>query len=205
MRQMFTAPMKLTLAAVAITLIGMGFYLIDWRPRLAELAQLEQLYRQRQQELEAARQAVQALPQLTRQLEQLEADLAGLKSSPVSEDSQVFVANYVADIERLVSSERMASGDESFSIVSITPGAVETKGSEGVIGLPTRVFQMQMTGRFATVTDFLEQLGLMKLDRLVTINKVSLTPQSGEKGQSPVLSVTIPITAYLRQGSAPRG
>ncbi len=63
---------------------------------------------------------------------------------------------------------------------------------------------MEMTGRYSTLVEFLYQLGALELDRLVTINEISLKPKNskggGEEG-SPVLSITIPITAYLRQGS----
>jgi Tfp pilus assembly protein PilO len=60
---------------------------------------------------------------------------------------------------------------------------------------------MQMTARYSTLVDFLYQLGALKLDRLVTINKISLSPNTkGEGGESPVLSVQIPITAYMKTG-----
>ena len=59
-----------------------------------------------------------------------------------------------------------------------------------------------MTGKYSTLVEFLYQLGALELDRLVTINEISLRPKGeNEGGGSPTLSITIPITAYLRQGS----
>jgi hypothetical protein len=60
---------------------------------------------------------------------------------------------------------------------------------------------MTMTAKYPTLVDFLYELGALELDRLVTINQISLSPGPSEGGGSPVLTVTIPITAYLRQGA----
>jgi hypothetical protein len=58
-----------------------------------------------------------------------------------------------------------------------------------------------MTSKYSTLIDFLYQLGAMKLDRLVTINRISLSPGKTEGGNaSPVLSVSMPITAYMKTG-----
>jgi Tfp pilus assembly protein PilO len=58
-----------------------------------------------------------------------------------------------------------------------------------------------MTGKYSTVIDFLYQLGAMKLDRLVTINRLSLSPSKSEGNASPVLTVSMPITAYMKTGN----
>jgi len=60
---------------------------------------------------------------------------------------------------------------------------------------------MNMTGKYSTLIDFLYQLGAMKLDRLVTINRISLAPTKSEGNASPVLTVTLPITAYMKTGN----
>ena len=65
-----------------------------------------------------------------------------------------------------------------------------------------RTFTMNMKGKYSTLLYFFDQVGALKLRRLVTIGDLSLTPESGEPGTSPVLSITIPITAYLKQGGA---
>ena len=67
---------------------------------------------------------------------------------------------------------------------------------------PTRVFQMTMKGRYSTLIEFLYQLGDLRLERLVTIDKIALQPENKKEGdkRSPVLTIQIPITAYMRQG-----
>ena len=207
---MLTTPMKIILAIIAMALVTAGFYILDWRQSFEELAQARQQIDQRRVELDAAHKAIAALPELTREVDKLEAQLHGLLTTSSGEDPQSFVANYLQDIERLVLAQTTASGDDSFNILSISPGAAAdsaangtapSHGAEALHSLPSRVFSMQMTGRYDTLTGFLDQLGQLKLDRLVTINRISLSPQAGQPGVSPVLSVTIPITAYLRAGS----
>jgi len=65
---------------------------------------------------------------------------------------------------------------------------------------PTRVLNMSMRGKYATLIDFLYQLGALKLERLVTIDKIALSPADKSTAGSPTLTITIPITAYMRQG-----
>ena len=121
----------------------------------------------------------------------------------------------------MVVAQQEATGDYDFKITQISPkgqkmsevntgsedsdesDAAESAAeeSETLQGFPTRVFGMSMTGRYTTVVDFLYELGALELDRLVTINKISLSPSSSEDGNSPILKIDIPITAYLRQGS----
>ncbi|MEW6281624.1 MAG: type 4a pilus biogenesis protein PilO, partial [Candidatus Eremiobacterota bacterium] len=67
-------------------------------------------------------------------------------------------------------------------------------------GFPTRVFSMTMNGHYQTLVDFLYQLGALKLDRLVTINKITLSPTTDKDTGEDTLNISIPITAYLRQG-----
>jgi hypothetical protein len=130
-----------------------------------------------------------------------------------------------------VADQQEVTGDDSFRIKSITPrgeqvtetpvggdegeestsssdkggkkgGGGSASESQTLQGFPTRVFAMDMTGRYSTLVEFLYQLGNLELDRLVTINEISLKPEtSKDEPGSPVLSITIPITAYLRQGS----
>lgn len=65
----------------------------------------------------------------------------------------------------------------------------------------TRTFDMTMKGRYNTLIYFLDQLGQLKLKRLVTISRIGLSPAAaGGPGISPVLSINLPIKAYLRKG-----
>lgn len=214
-----TTPMKVILTCVIIALIGAGFYVLDWQKKQAEIDQLTQDLAARNTKLADIKRQIDELPKLTKEVEALEKELQSLVASKFTkEEPQLFVANYIAEIERMVLRQQESTGDYDFAIISITPGQMQQKqvdtgkeegqdelevdAPEALQGFPTRVFQMSMTGRYATLVDFLYQLGDLELDRLVTINKISLSPQTGDDaGASPVLSVTIPITAYLRQGN----
>jgi len=214
--------MKIILALVIVALCGAGFYLLDWQSKYARLDQETKNLADAQAQLDKAKEDLKQLPELTKQMEAKEKELQDLVASKFTkEDPQLFVANYIAEIERMVVGQQQSTGDYDFQINSITPGAEQRQptgdGKEGgsappdnsgaastpeaLQGFPTRVFQMQMTGRYSTLVDFLYQLGALKLDRLVTINKISLSPGGKSSGgESPVLSIQIPITAYLRQG-----
>ncbi|MCA9779855.1 MAG: hypothetical protein KC800_24170 [Candidatus Eremiobacteraeota bacterium] len=202
--------------------MGLGFYVVDWSEKKKKIEELQGQYQEKEEQKKRLEEDVAKLDEYEKEAEQLEKELLSLVQSKFTqEEPELFVANYIAEIERMVVGQQEATGDYDFSITSITPGAmqatavaggeeekegakadIETAGAspEALQGFPTRVFQMQMKGRYATLVDFLYQLGALELDRLVTINKISLSPASGEPGESPVLSVTIPITAYLRQG-----
>lgn len=217
-----TTPMKLILALVIILLIGVGFYVLDWQKKQQQIDQLTADLNAKKDKLAKTEEEIKQLPILTAKVDELEKQLQALVASKFTqEEPELFVANYIAEIERMVVGQQEATGDYDFSITSITPGAMQatavaggeeekegakadietaSQGPEALQGFPTRVFQMQMKGRYATLVDFLYQLGALELDRLVTINKISLSPSAGDPGESPVLSVTIPITAYLRQG-----
>jgi Tfp pilus assembly protein PilO len=216
-----TTPMKIIIAFILIGLIGAGFYLLDWQAKFNERDNQKKQLEEANQKLAKIKEDIKALPELTKQMEDKERELNALVSSKMSqEDPQLFVANYIAEIERMVVAQQEATQDYDFDIQSITPGAQanaapaagekapaagapggEAATPEALQGFPTRVFQMQMTARYSTLVDFLYQLGALKLDRLVTINKISLSPNTkGEGGESPVLSVQIPITAYMKTG-----
>jgi len=215
-----TTPMKIIIAFILIMLIGAGFYLLDWQAKFQERDAQKKALEEAKQKLEKIKQDIAALPELTRQMEEKEKELNALVSSKMSqEDPQLFVANYIAEIERMVVGQQEATGDYDFDIQSITPGAATApppsagnstapggdsggaQAPEALQGFPTRVFQMSMTGRYSTFVDFLYQLGALKLDRLVTINKITLSPGKQEGGDSPVLNVQIPITAYMKTGN----
>lgn len=219
-----TTPMKIILALVIVALCGAGFYLLDWQSKYARLDQETKNLADAQAQLAKAEDDLKQLPELTKQMEAKEKELQELVASKFTkEDPQLFVANYIAEIERMVVGQQQSTGDYDFQINSITPGAEQRQNApaggenkeggsappdnsgsastpEALQGFPTRVFQMQMTGRYSTLVDFLYQLGALKLDRLVTINKISLSPGKTTPGDSPILSIQIPLTAYLRQG-----
>lgn len=203
-------PMKIVLAIFIIILIGLGFWLVDWQKKTAEIKQLEQTHSNKQGELDKAQAQVKALPQETQRKKDLERQLKEVISEQLTPETESeFVPSYIADVERLVDQEKIRMNDPDFQITSLTPGALTTvggakkegdSGPSALAGYPTRTFQMQLTGRYSSVIDFLRQLGALKLKRLVTINRLTLSPQGDISKGSPPLSVTMPITAYLRQG-----
>ena len=92
--------------------------------------------------------------------------------------------------------------DPDFIITAMTPESKTDSSSVNVLSsYPARSFQMSLTGRYTTVIDFLRQLGALKLKRLVTISKLSLTgaPDSKNYSKSPKLTITMPISVYLRK------
>lgn len=219
-------PMKVAVALVIVVLMGIGFYMVDWSEKQKKIEELQGQYQEKVQQKERLEADIAKLEEYEKEVQKLEQELLSLVQSKFTqEEPELFVANYIAEIERMVVGQQEATGDYDFKITSIAPQGekttnVNTGGGEGegaqsegggssaaeesetLQGFPTRVFNMSMTARYATLVDFLYELGALELDRLVTINQISLTPSSGgEDGQSPVLNVTIPITAYLRQGA----
>jgi hypothetical protein len=191
-------------------LIGLGFWLVDWQKKMGEIKLQEKTLVEKQAELADMEKLVEELPAEKKRQEQLRRELREvIREQLTPETEEEFVPSYIADIEKLVEQERTRMGDPDFLINSLTPGALTTVGGakqeegEGpsvLAGYPTRTFQMALTGKYATIIDFLRQLGALKLKRLVTINRLALTPTGEIKpGSSPTLSITMPITAYLRQ------
>lgn len=222
--------MKIAVAVVIIALMGLGFYVVDWSEKQKKIEELKAQYVEKEQQKKRLEEDVAKLEVYEKEAEGLEKELLSLVQSKFTqEEPELFVANYIAEIERMVVGQQEATGDYDFKITSISPknqtmsspksgeggesgggeapaaaeasaAATPAEESETLQGFPTRVFDMQMTGRYATLVDFLYELGALELDRLVTINNITLAPTSGEEAGGPVLSVTIPITAYLRQG-----
>jgi Tfp pilus assembly protein PilO len=221
-----TTPMKIIIAILLIGLIGAGFYVLDYKAKWDDLNAKSKELADSQAQLLKIQEEIKALPELTRQVEQKEREMKELVSTSqrtggATETPELFVANYIQEIERMVISQQESTGDYDFDIVSITPGSAgqaapagDSKAAPGappppegggtpeaLQGFPTRVFNMNMTGKYSTLIDFLYQLGAMKLDRLVTINRISLAPGKSEGNASPVLTVTLPITAYMKTGN----
>ena len=216
-------PMKVAVAVVIIALMGLGFYVVDWSEKQKKIVELQAQYQEKEEQKKRLEEDVAKLEEYEKEAEKLEKELLSLVQSKFTqEEPELFVANYIAEIERMVVGQQEATGDYDFKITSITPKgqkmsqvnpgdgeggegeeaqASAAEESETLQGFPTRVFDMTMTGKYQTLVDFLYELGALELDRLVTINQISLQPNESEDGGSPILTVTIPITAYLRQGS----
>jgi Tfp pilus assembly protein PilO len=214
-------PVKIVIAIVVTAVIAALFYVFDWRPKQEELAKCQKDLSDKQARIQELQAQMEELPRLNQEKKELlEKRDQVINTNLVPEKAELFVANYIMEIEKLTAEERERMGDPTFEIISITPGELsqsEAKKSdeenseeenadeggapEALKQFPTRMFQMSMKGRYSTLVDFLYQLGALRLERLVTINKIALTPNGGEEpGMVPTLSITIPITAYMRQG-----
>lgn len=213
-----TTPMKLVIALIAIFLILAGFYMFDWSEKWERRETAQKNLTAKEAEESALKKDIEELPRLQQQVAEKQAELQKVVSSRVSnENPDEFVGNYLREIERLVLDEQKNTGDYTFAIKSITPGNAQaanaaSSGSggqapppqetpEALAAFQTRVFTMNVTGKYSTFVSFLYQLGAMKLDRLVTINSLHMSRSSDKGGGSPTLTLDLPITAYLKTGS----
>jgi Tfp pilus assembly protein PilO len=201
-------PMKIVIALFVTTLIGLGFWLIDWQKKTAEIKQLSTALTQKEQEHERCISLTKAMPMETQRKKELARQLREVVQDqlPVERQNEM-VASYISDVEKLALQQQTRMGDPDFQITSLTPGpetrtAGKGEGSSILKDYPTRTFQMQFVGRYSSVVDFLRQLGALKLKRLVTIDRITLTPSGDLSHGSPPLAVGMPITAYLRPGAA---
>lgn len=196
-------PMKVVIALCVIVLTGLGFYCADWQKKMATTQMLAHTSAEKAEELEAYTKMAMELPAEKKRNEQLARELAGIiKTQLAPEKGADFVPAYMADIEKLVENVKMKMGDQNFLITVLNPGAASKEAGDGYLSdYPRKSFQLQLSGRYGTVVDFLRQLGELKLRRLVTIDRLSLSPSAEARGgQSPTLSVAMPMTAYLQPG-----
>ena len=223
--------MKILLAAMVIGIIGLGFWMLDWQQKQQSINQYDTTLTEKTAELDKIKVDVKQIDKLNEENQGLKNELKKVMEAGIlPENPQEFVANYIMQISTLVEKIQREDNDDSFVLVSLTPGnqvnqAVNTgKPAAGASGAPagapsaapdkpaaaavpealkqypTRTFQMSMKGRYETLIDFLDRLGRLELQRLVTVNKLSLTPEGEVKGGSPTLNITMPLTAYLRTG-----
>lgn len=196
-------PMKVVIALCVIVLTGFGFYCADWQKKMATTQMLAHTSAEKADELEVYTKMAMELPAEKKRNEQLARELAGIiRTQLAPEKGADFVPAYMADIEKLVENVKMKMGDRNFLITVLNPGAASKEANDGYLSdCPRKSFQLQLSGRYGTVVDFLRQLGELKLRRLVTIDRLSLSPSAEVRsGQSPTLSVAMPMTAYLRPG-----
>lgn len=221
-----TNPMKVALAIVIIILIGLGFYLMKYSAKISTLNEKKKAYEDKVEQKKRTEALVKDFNKIEIAKTDAKKELNEAVRNLVGEETvEDFVPSYLTEIERLVREERSRMNDQSFDLQSISPGAMagtETEttkagGKEGtkpaaevpktpaaLAQYPTIVFQMTLKGRYATLIDFLQQLGHLKLKKLVTINRLQLSPSGSAAKVSPVLTITLPVTAYVRQGGGIR-
>ena len=192
-----SATLKILVTVILLGLCLTGYWLMDYQARLAELDQLDTQIAAAQRRLAENRVKLARLPAVTEQMQALERELGALVGQPGTEDPEKFVSAYLSDLEHLVLAQQASSGDDSFRIQAVTPGEAVKTEDDALEGAPRRVFQMSFQGRYSTLSDFLVELGRLRLDRLVTINKIVLSPVPGK--QLGVLEIEMPVTAYLKQ------
>ncbi|MEW6280791.1 MAG: hypothetical protein AB1758_19405 [Candidatus Eremiobacterota bacterium] len=200
------ASLKVLVTVVILGMCLMGHYLLDYQSKLSELRQLEENLARSRQQLATLHEKLRRLPQLTAEMRRLEEEIRSVVTRTDQEDPEKMVSQYLADLERLVMAQGAGTGDLSFRIESVSPGASKEAAPEGEAAaselppIPSRPFQVRLKGRYDTLTGFLERLSQMQLERLVTIDKIELAPTPEFSGSSPVLTITLPMTAYLRSG-----
>lgn len=222
-----TNPIKILLTIIIIALIGAVFYFTSYQAKIKEIKTLEGDFKAKETRLVDVKNQVKDLPNLIAERDRLKMENeALLQGKLVPEETKDFVPNYLSQIETLIKEIRIKTGDESFDITEVRPGAESLEQSpqkqadknepeaqkqaqkqaeaEAVFAaFPKRTFEMTMKGRYNTLIEFLTQLGDLKLKRLVTINRIGLSPgEVKDSNSSPILTITIPVTAYLKQGGS---
>lgn len=212
-------PAKIFITIVIVILIGVGFYFVSYQEKFNQIKKLDQDIIVKKQQLEKERKELEEIPKLRKQRDQLRLKLEALVKEKVgTETVKEFVPNYLVQIEQLVKEVKTSTSDPSFKLLTLRPGAAgavsvpgttppaaETAAKEGaevpaaLAKFPTRSFGMTMEGRYNTLIYFLEQLGEMKLRRLVKIDRINLSSKEAKPGLSPVLSITLPVTAYMNK------
>jgi len=207
------------LAVIVIAIIGLLFWMLDWQGKQQTLTQIDKTLEEKRAEKERMEKDVQKIDELVKVNNDLKEQLKHIVETGFTpEKAEDFVANYLEKMESLVARIAVEDNDTSFDILSISPGQQQQQAAPkkdekkdekaaapasvppALQNYPTRTFAMSMKGRYETLIDFLDRLGRLELQRLVTVNKISLSPAAEITRGSPVLSITMPLTAYLRTG-----
>ncbi len=210
-----TTPMKVILAIVLIGVIALGFWLLDWQKKVNDRQQLDQQIISKQQDYERIKEETRSLTALVQQNEQLQKEyqavVQGRFRSNVAEAPEAFVPDFITKLETLVAQVSSEKNDD-VEVNTISPGGAVTgpdpnKKKDEVPSIvqttlerfPKRKFQLTMKARYDTVIYFLDKLGNLALDRLVTVDHLQLAPAGdAAKLAHPQLTVTLPLTAYLK-------
>ena len=197
--------MKIFIGIIVIVFMVAIFWLTSWQKTTKDIdtqnEQIKTIDGQIQQAIKDKEEIKGLEDKLAKKKLELDANIQQ-KLTPESETD--FVPSYMADVEKLVEQQRIRMNDPDFIITAMTP---ETKSDSNssvnnvLASYPARSFQMSLTGRYTTVIDFLKQLGALKLKRLVTVSKLTLSgsPDKDNYSKSPMLTITMPISVYLRK------
>jgi Tfp pilus assembly protein PilO len=195
--------MKIFIGLIIIVFMVAIFWLTSWKTHADNIKKYDGELTQVNSEIEKVVAQKQKIPGLKTQISELERELQATIQQELTPESETdFVPSYMADVEKLVEQQRIRMNDPDFIITSMTPEKSDNSSSVNVLSsYPARSFQMTLTGRYTTVIDFLRQLGALKLKRLVTISKLTLTGSFDKDNyyRSPMLTITMPISVYLRK------
>jgi Tfp pilus assembly protein PilO len=196
-------PLKVLVSLCIIVMIGLCFFFVDWQKKMAEKKELDLTLSAKTTEHEQQLILAQELPIEKKRNEALRQEVRGMMSELFTPETEGdFVPSYIANMERLVEQLQVSLDDKQFFITVLNPGSTVTESEDAYLtGVPKKKFQIQLSGRYFTIVNFLQQLGALGLKRLVTIDRISLAPSGATgSGYSPTLSVTMPMTAYMRPG-----
>lgn len=200
--------LKIIVAVSLIVLMMIAFWIVRYQPKQNEIASLNaDIEKQTAQYLELQSES-KNLEQWEQAKIRFEQVLGQLHQTAVP--MKAFIPSFLKDIERLVDTESRTAADPGFRVTTITPGSVQSgvssgagaPGSSAPAGLEggSTTVQLNFTGRFNTIIDFLQQLSNLKLNKIVTIQQISLSPGSTSAGGSPTLNVTMPFQLYMLGG-----
>jgi len=197
--------MKIFIGIIVIVFMVAIFWLTSWQKTTKDIdtqnEQIKTIDGQIQQAIKDKEEIKGLEDKLAKKKLELDANIQQ-KLTPESETD--FVPSYMADVEKLVEQQRIRMNDPDFIITAMTPDTKSDSSSSVnnvLASYPARSFQMSLTGRYTTVIDFLKQLGALKLKRLVTVSKLTLSgsPDKDNYSKSPMLTITMPISVYLRK------
>jgi hypothetical protein len=207
--------MKIILAIVLFGVIALGFWLLDWQKKMNDSQQLVQQIESKRQDYERIKEETRSLTTLVQQNEQLtkeyQAVVQGRFKTDKPEQPEAFVPDFITKLEILVAQVASDKADTGLELNALTPSAATTgadpnKKKDEVPSIvqttlerfPKRKFQLTLHARYDTVIYLLDKLGNLALDRLVTVDHISLAPSGSINDVHPELAVTLPLTAYLK-------
>lgn len=211
--------MKFILFFVVAALMGVAFYVGQYQAKYEQIKAYQKQEAEQQNEIVRLKGMVEKLTEWEQAKKGFGELLASFQKGMSLKD---FIPSFLIDIERLTAEQRVRMSDPSFKILTLNPGpstaAVQPKKEEkkeeggtapvtsstpppvesaSVVGAQKVAIQMTMEGRFETLIDFFQQLTDFKLNKLVTLQRLSLAPKDKLSGRAPVLTITLPMEAYM--------
>lgn len=178
-----TAPVQLSLAAVALALLAGVFWRYDWNDRWQRRDAAIQAIQEERQRLQELQPSLAPLAQIQQRIQALQASINQSISTLVGEQQRdTLVPEVVCLLRRLGG--------------KVTPGGTLPRPPEPLETVYTRGFALSIEGNYATLHDFLVQLGHLKLRRLITINSLRLSQGPIDATGHPRLTLDLPLTAY---------